>query len=87
MNNNWEETLSVFVAGVGVGALVGILFAPKSGLKTRRQIVKTVQDSYDTAVASGQELVDRASETIEELSERVADASEKAHQQLKSIVS
>jgi len=40
-------------AGLGVGALVGILFAPKAGHETRRAIADGVEDGLDRAASLG----------------------------------
>ncbi len=36
MADNVGSKVSYFLVGLGVGALVGVLFAPKSGEETRR---------------------------------------------------
>jgi len=52
LNDDWEETrgrLGGFLAGLLVGALVGagaaLLFAPESGLETRRRIGRLARDT------------------------------------------
>jgi gas vesicle protein len=88
--NNWQGTASGVLIGLGVGVGLGILLAPKSGKQTRDQIVGTVKDGIDSAVAQGRDLTRRAQKAIDAASESVsdaADAGEQAYRQAKSIVS
>ncbi len=41
------STLGWFVAGVGIGAVMGILFAPKSGRETREDIVNGAREGSE----------------------------------------
>jgi gas vesicle protein len=41
------------VAGIGLGALTGILFAPKSGPETRKAIAAGMDDGMERALALG----------------------------------
>lgn len=89
-SNKWQETFVTFMIGAGVGALVGILLAPKSGEETRKQVAGAAKDGYDGAVASGREMARRASHALDDLKERaedVVDVGQKAYQQAKSIIS
>lgn len=89
-SNTWQRTFSAFVIGAGVGAFVGVLFAPKSGYRTREQLAGAIRDGYDGAVAEGQDFVRRANQTIDDLKERVEDATDagqQAFRQAKSTVS
>jgi gas vesicle protein len=69
--------LAWFLAGLGVGALVGILYAPKSGRETREDILNTAKEgteylrnkSRDTAHQVG-EYVDKGRAQWEEFVER-----------------
>jgi gas vesicle protein len=54
-----------FLVGLGIGSLVGILFAPKSGEDTRQYIAKKTKEANELARKKGQELRDRAEETVE----------------------
>lgn len=38
-----------FVAGLGIGALVGVLYAPKAGQETREELVASALDARDKA--------------------------------------
>lgn len=58
--------ITYFLVGIGVGALVGILFAPKSGEETREFLSKKAEDGRDYAQRKARELRERADELIEQ---------------------
>ncbi len=74
--NNWQRITSIFLIGVGVGATVGVLFAPKSGGETRDQISGAVNDGVDEIVAQGNKLGRRAQKTVENAKGHLRDAAE-----------
>jgi hypothetical protein len=49
---NWTESISAFAVGVGVGAALGVLFAPRSGSDTREFLVESAQEQLDGAIAA-----------------------------------
>jgi gas vesicle protein len=51
-----------FVAGVAIGATVGILFAPHSGQETRRRIGSKAREGRDRLQDQGRVLMDRGRE-------------------------
>jgi gas vesicle protein len=88
--NKWQGTASGLLIGVGVGVALGILLAPKSGKDTRDQIVGTVKEGLDEAMAKGQKLTRRVQQTLDDARERVkdaADAGEQAYRDAKAIAS
>ena len=54
-----------FVAGLGLGALVGILYAPKSGRETREDIVATAKDGTEYVRVRAREVADQAGQLVE----------------------
>jgi gas vesicle protein len=42
-----------FLAGLGLGALVGVLYAPRSGRETRQAILDAAQDSREYMASRG----------------------------------
>jgi gas vesicle protein len=62
----WTESISAFVVGLGVGAAIGVVFAPRSGDDTREYILENAKDGVDRAVATGQKLVQRARQGVDE---------------------
>jgi len=76
----WTESISAFVVGLGVGAALGVLFAPRSGDDTREYILESAKDGVDGAVAAGQKLTQRAQQGIDEVKGRVRQAKEVGEQ-------
>jgi len=65
MADNVGSKVSYFLVGLGVGALVGVLFAPKSGEDTREYLTKKADEGKDYAQRKARELRERADELIE----------------------
>lgn len=72
-----------FAAGASLGAVVALLFAPKSGKETRKFIAQKAEESKGYVAARGRELrrqaedlVDRGKEMASKHKERLADALE-----------
>ena len=72
----WAESISAFVVGLGAGAALGVLFAPRSGEDTREYILASAKDGVDGAVAAGQKLTQRAQQGIDDAKGRVRLAKE-----------
>ena len=49
MADNVGSKVSYFLVGLGVGALMGVLFAPKSGEDTREYLAKRADDGREFA--------------------------------------
>lgn len=65
MADNVGSKISYFLVGLGVGALVGVLFAPKSGEETRELLSQKADEGRDYAQRKARELRERADELIE----------------------
>ena len=53
-----------FIFGLGVGVAAGVLMAPRSGVKTRKQIAETAREGQDYIRREGAELRDTVAEKI-----------------------
>jgi gas vesicle protein len=76
----WTESISAFVVGLGAGAALGVLFAPRSGGDTREYILESAKDGVDGAVAAGQKLIQRAQQDVDEAKGRMRQAKEVGEQ-------
>lgn len=62
------------MAGIAIGALLGVLFAPEDGKATRRKISKKSRESADSLKDKFNEFVDTISDSLHKTKEEVADA-------------
>jgi len=72
MAENVGSKVSFFLVGLGIGALLGILFAPKSGEETREYLSSKADEGRDYAQRKARELRDRAEDLIERSKEIMA---------------
>jgi|ERR1700690_2337546 gas vesicle protein len=71
-DNNVGSKVSFFMVGLGIGALIGILFAPKSGEETREYLTSKADEGREFAQRKARELRDRAEDLIERSKEIMA---------------
>ena len=64
MSNDKQVAFGWFVAGLGHGALVGILYAPKSGRETREDIVTSAKDGTEYVKVRAKEYADQAGDLV-----------------------
>jgi gas vesicle protein len=65
MSDNAGSRFSYFLVGLGIGALVGILYAPKSGDETRELLSQKADEGRDYAQKKARELRERAEDLLE----------------------
>ncbi len=63
--SNVGSKVSFFLVGLGIGALVGILFAPKSGEETREYLAQKADEGREYAQRKARELRERAEDVID----------------------
>jgi gas vesicle protein len=71
-DNSAGSKASVFLVGLGIGALVGLLFAPKSGEETRDYLSDRADEGREYAQRKARELRERAEDLIERSKEIMA---------------
>ena len=64
MADNVGSRISFFLAGIGIGALVGLLFAPKSGEETREYLSKRADEGREYAQRKARELREMADDLV-----------------------
>jgi len=69
-----------FLAGLGIGAAVGVLYAPKSGRETRESIRSAAEEGRDLVRDRARQYRDQASEWVD----RGKDAVQQQKDQLRS---
>ncbi|MFB3827644.1 MAG: YtxH domain-containing protein [Bryobacteraceae bacterium] len=89
-----KGSISAFLAGLGIGVGIGMLFAPRTGAETRQQIKTKAGEGKEYLKQRGSELKDQASELIEKGREalsrqrdNLADAMEAGKQAYRETVS
>lgn len=55
-----------FLAGVGLGALLGVLYAPRSGRKTREAIMNSAQEGREFIKNQGREARESVAQWVED---------------------
>ena len=65
MSDNNGNGFMWFIAGLGLGALVGVLYAPRSGNETREQILRSAEDGRDWASSRAREAREQANQWVE----------------------
>ena len=63
--NNGASKLGFFLAGLGIGAILAMLFTPKSGKETRDYLAQRAEEGRDYVKAKTAELRKQAEETVE----------------------
>ncbi len=72
MSESTGSKVSYFLVGLGIGALVGILFAPKSGEETREYLSQKAEEGREYAQRKARELRERAEDLVERSKEVVS---------------
>ena len=70
LNRNALEGCSLLLTGMAVGATVAVLFAPESGVKTRRRLGKYARRTAEDLWEQGQEAIETAADRGKECFER-----------------
>ena len=65
MAENIGSKVSYFLVGLGIGALIGTLFAPKSGEETREFLAQKAEEGKEYAQKKARELRERAEDLVD----------------------
>jgi gas vesicle protein len=80
--NSRINNVGWFLAGLGLGAVAGIFYAPKSGQELRADILKSVDQGRDSLLARGR----GACETINSWVDSAKDAVDDKRDQIGAVV-
>ena len=73
---NGSTKMVYFLGGLGIGAILALLFAPQSGKQTRDMIVQRAEEGKDYVTTKGREVVRQAEGMVEKGKEALAGALE-----------
>jgi gas vesicle protein len=65
MSENNGAKFTFFLVGLGIGAMVGVLFAPQSGEDTRKYLSNKADEGRQYAQRKARELRERAEDAVE----------------------
>ena len=65
MADNAGSKVSFFLIGLGIGSLIGVLFAPRSGEETRDYLASRADEGREYAQKKARELRERAEDLLE----------------------
>jgi len=92
-NESGAGGLGWFLAGLGVGALIGVLYAPKAGKETREDLANAARDAKDKAaelVEQGKqvanEYVEQGKQYVEQGKQKAAELVEEGKRQAKESI-
>lgn len=77
-----EVSFMWFLAGLGLGALAGVLYAPRSGSETREAITQTVEEGREYVKDLGHD----ALESVTNLVERGKNAIGQQREQVEAVI-
>jgi len=69
-----SSAVAFFLAGVGTGGALALLFAPQSGKESQEWIAEKAREGVNQVKAKGQELREQAQEWIDRGKQRSVDA-------------
>jgi gas vesicle protein len=70
-DTNKSQGVAWFLAGLGVGALIGILYAPKSGRETREDIAQSAREGTEYLRAQSKKAADQMSDMMDKGKEQM----------------
>lgn len=63
--DNGGSKIAVFLAGMGIGAVVALLLAPRSGKQTRDYLTQRAEEGRDFVKSKGDEIRKQAEDAVE----------------------
>ncbi len=84
--DNKFNSLGWFVAGLGVGALVGILYAPKAGREMREDLLNRTREGTEYLRARARQAAEQVSDLVDKGKEQAGDYVERGRAQWEEFV-
>jgi gas vesicle protein len=82
---NWSNKYTIFAVGMGVGAVLALLFAPASGEDTRDYISNTVKKGVDDMASTGKRWSRRAQASVDDVKATVVGAMEAGKEAYRAV--
>lgn len=79
-DNQVGTAVTFLLIGLGIGALTGLLFAPKTGRQLRREIRRKYEDAREAVEDMAGEAKERVGDALDRGSEWVEDVSDAARE-------
>jgi gas vesicle protein len=70
-DTNKGQGVAWFLAGLGVGALIGVLYAPKSGRETREDLAQGAREGSEYLRARGRQAAEQVGQIVDKSKEQV----------------
>jgi gas vesicle protein len=80
------QGLAWFLAGLGVGALVGILYAPKSGRETREDLKQGAREGTEYLRAKSRQAAEQVGQLVDKSKEHVGEYVDRGRAQWEEFV-
>ena len=77
--------ITFLMIGLGAGALVGLLLAPKSGEETRKDLRRRYKDARETIEDWTEDAADAVKEAAEEVMERGSDVADEVRKRVAPV--
>ena len=84
MSNTGRSTL-FFVSGLGLGVVLALLFAPKSGVETREWVKNVADEGVKRLRRQGRQSIDHLQEVVDSGEKRVTTAFKTSREALESV--
>ncbi len=84
--DNRINGIAWFLAGLGVGALIGVLYAPKSGKEMRDDIAAGAREGADYVRVRGKQAAEYAGDLYEKGKQYAGDYAERGREQWDNVV-
>jgi gas vesicle protein len=84
--DNKIHHLGWFLAGLGVGAVVGILYAPKSGRETRESIANSAREGTEYVRTKAQQTAEQVGVLVDQGKEHVSAFVDKSKETVSTLV-
>ena len=81
---NGASKVAFFLAGMGIGAVLALLFAPKSGKETRDFLTQKAEEGRDYVTARGRDLRKQAEEVVDKAKDVVSKQKEQLYAALEA---